>query len=111
MVDEAEQRRRQARGRARLRALGIDVDQMSHEQIREAYEGYRSAYIDIAEQGRHLEPLHIEGDPLTGATAHARWGMLTAALADALGGHPEAWSPPQIKWPTHHERAAGKRGQ
>lgn len=110
--DSPEQRRRKARGRARLKALGIDVGVMDHDQIRRAYETLRAAYIDMAEAGRHMEPVRIDGDPLSGACMHARWGQLVDAIKDFHGGtHPEGWSPPRIKWPTHHERAAGKRGQ
>jgi len=110
--DTPERRRAKARGRARLKALGIDVDTLTHEQIREAYEAYRQAYIDTAEAGQHMEPVRIDSDPLSGASMHARWGMLTAALKDYHGGqHPDGWSHPRISWPTHHERAAGRRGR
>lgn len=109
--DSPERRRAKARGRARLRALGIDVDVLDHDQIRHAYETLRQAYIDMAETGRHMEPVRIDGDPLSGASMHARWGMLTQAISDAFAGHPEGWSHPRITWPTHHERAAGKRGR
>jgi len=109
--DSPERRKAKARGRARLKALGIDVDTMTHEQIREAYEAYRQAYIDTAEAGQHMQPIRVDGDPLSGACLHARWGMLTEALAHWAGQHPEGWPPPRIQWPTHHERAAGKRGR
>jgi hypothetical protein len=109
-ADTPARRRAQARGRARLKALGIDVGVMDHDQIRQAYETLRAAYIDMAEAGRHMEPVRIDGDPLSGACMHARWGQLVDAIRDAYGQHPEGWSPPRIKWPTHHERAAGKRG-
>jgi hypothetical protein len=108
---ESARRRAKARGRARLKALGIDVDTLTHEQVRDAYETLRAAYVDMAEAGRHMEPVRIDGDPLSGACAHARHGMLAAALADYFNGHPEGWSHPRVKWPTHHERAAGMRGQ
>lgn len=85
--DEIAQRKAKARGRARLKALGIDVDTLTHEQIREAYEAYRAAYIDAAEAGRHMEPVRIDGDPLSGACAHARYGQLVDALRD-WGGRP-----------------------
>lgn len=110
-LDETARRRAQARGRARLQALGIDVDALTRDQVRDAYETLRAAYIDTAEAGRHMEPIRVEGDPLYGACAHARHGMLTEALADYFGAHPEDWSPPRVKWPTHHERAAGQRGR
>ena len=109
--DERARRRAKARGRARLKALGIDVDTLTHEQVRQAYETLRAAYIDLAEVGRHMEPVKIDGDPLSGACMHARHGMLVDAIRDAYGGHPEGWSPPRIKWPTHQERAAGVRGE
>lgn len=108
---EAARRRAKARGRARLKALGIDVDVMNHDQIRHAYETLRQAYIDLAEAGQHMEPVHIDGDPLSGACMAARHGMLAQALIDYLGTWPEDWPHHRIKWPTHHERAAGKRGQ
>lgn len=110
-IDEAETRRRRNRGRARLKALGIDVDTIDREQVRQAYEAHRQAYIDTAEAGRHLEPVRIDGDPLSGACMHARHGMLSAALADYYGTHPDGWPPPRITWPTHQERAAGRRGR
>lgn len=110
-ADDTARRRAKTRGRARLKALGIDVDTLDHEQIRDAYETLRAAYIDMAEAGRHMEPVRIDGDPLSGACMHARWGMITAAVADAYGTHPDGWSPPRIQWPTHHERAAGQRGR
>ena len=109
--DTPERRRAKARGRARLKALGIDVDLLTHDQIRHAYETLRQAYIDMAEAGRHMEPVRIDGDPLSGACMHARYGQLVDAIRDFHGGHPEGWSAPRITWPTHHERAAGKRGQ
>jgi hypothetical protein len=111
-ADEIARRKAKARGRARLKALGIDVDTLTHEQIREAYETYRQAYIDMAEAGRHMEPVRIDGDPLSGACFHSRYGQLIDAIRDFHGGqHPEGWSPPRVKWPTHHERAAGMRGK
>ena len=110
-VDEAARRKAKARGAARLKALGIDIDTLDHEQVRQAYETYRAAYIDMAEAGQHMEPVRIDGDPLGGACMHARWGMITQAIFDAFNGHPEGWSPPRVKWPTHQERAAGMRGQ
>lgn len=110
-ANEATRRRAQARGKARLKALGIDVDTMTTEQVRHAYEGYRQAYIDTAEAGQHMEPVRIDGDPLSGACMHSRWGMLVEAIKHAYNGHPEGWSPPRVKWPTHQERAAGMRGQ
>lgn len=108
--DTPETRRRRARGRARLKALGIDVDTMTAEQIRQTYEAIRQAYIDTAEQGRHYEPVHIDGDPLTGACLAARHGMLTQALTDYFGAWPDDFPHHRVKWPTHHERAAGERG-
>lgn len=110
-ADDTARRRAKARGRARLKVLGIDVDTLDHEQIRDAYETLRAAYIDMAEAGRHMEPVRIDGDPLSGACAHARHGMLVSALEAYFGKHPEGWSPARIQWPTHHERAAGQRGQ
>ncbi len=109
-ADTSERRRAKARGRARLKALGIDVDTLNHDQIRHAYETLRAAYIDMAEAGRHMEPVRIDGDPLSGASMHARMGMLRDAIKDMYGQHPQGWSHPRITWPTHHERAAGKRG-
>lgn len=109
---ETARRRAKARGRARLKALGIDVDTLTPEQIRHAYETHRQAYIDTAEAGRHYEPVHADGDPLSGACAHSRYGLLIDAIKDWHGGaHPAGWAPPRIKWPTRHERAAGIRGQ
>lgn len=108
---EAARHRSQARGRARLRALGIDVETMTAEQVRHAYETLRQAYIDMAEAGQHMEPVRIDGAPLSGASMHSRWGMLTEAVAHFYGQHPAGWSPPRIKWPTHQERAAGVRGR
>jgi hypothetical protein len=110
--DDPETRRRRARGRARLKALGIDVDTLDHEQIRDAYETLRAAYIDMAEAGAHMEPIRIDGDPLYGACLHSRYGQLVDAIRDwNEGRHPEGWSPPRITWPTHQERAAGMRGK
>lgn len=110
-ANETARRRAKARGKARLKALGIDVDTMDHQQIREAYETYRQAYIDMAEAGQHMAPVRVDGDPLSGACLHSRMGMLNDAVAAYFGRHPEGWSHPRIKWPTHHERAAGKRGR
>jgi hypothetical protein len=108
---ETARRRAKARGRARLKVLGIDVDTLTHEQVREAYEALRAAYIDMAEAGQHMEPVRIDGDPLSGACMHARHGFLIDAVRDWAGGrHPDGWSPPRITWPTHQERAAGMRG-
>lgn len=109
--DTPERRRAKARGKARLKALGIDVDQMSHDEIRRAYEAYRTAYIDTAESGRHMEPVRGDRDPLSGATVHARWGMLVQALEALYGRHPHDWPPARIAWPTHRERQAGARGK
>jgi hypothetical protein len=99
------------RGKRRLRALGIDPDIMDHEQVRQAYETFRRAYIDMAEAGRHFEPMHIEGDPLSGACLAARWGMLCDAVNHMYGQHPEGWSPPRVKWPNPEERRRGVRGR
>jgi hypothetical protein len=99
------------RGKRRLKALGIDVDIMDHDQIRQAYETFRAAYIDMAEAGRHFEPMRVEGDPLSGACLHSRYGMLIESLKDMLGAHPEGWSPPRVTWPTPAERRTGMRGR
>lgn len=107
---EAARRRAKARGRARLKALGIDVDQMSHQQIRQAWESARAAYINHANAGLHLNPMLLDGDPMPGACLHARVGALRDAIRDWYGQHPADWSPAQIAWPTHQEHAAGKSG-
>jgi hypothetical protein len=101
------------RGKRRLRALGIDVDELGHDGVREAYEAYRAAYIDTAEAGRHFEPLRTEGDPLSGACFHSKWGMLTDALKAAFGWSetPDGWSPHRVTWPTPEERRRGMRGR
>jgi hypothetical protein len=99
------------RGKRRLRALGIDLDMMTLEEVREAYEAYRAAYIDMAEQGKHFQPIHGDDDPLSGACLHARWGFLTDALTHYYGTHPEGWSPPRVTWPTPAERRMGVRGR
>lgn len=99
------------RGKRRLKALGIDVDTMTLAEVREAYEAYRAAYIDMAEAGRHFEPIRADGDPLSGACFHARHGMLVDAIRDAFNGHPDGWSPPRVTWPTPEERRRGVRGR
>lgn len=99
------------RGKRRLKALGIDVDELGHDGVREAYEAFRAAYIETAEQGQHFDPIRAADDPLSGACAHARWGMLTQALSDHLGAHPADWSPPRVAWPTPEERRRGARGR
>lgn len=102
---------RALRGKRRLKALGIDVDIMDQAQIRQAYETYRQAYIDMAEAGQHFEPMRADGDPLSGACFHARYGQLIDAIHDWAGTHPEGWSPPRVTWPTPAERRMGKRGR
>lgn len=111
-ADETARRRAKTRGRARLRALGIDVDTLTTEQVHEAFEAYRAAYIDTAEAGRHMEPIRNDRDPLSGACLHSRYGLLADAIRDWAGGtHPEGWSPPRVVWPTHEERRNGARGR
>lgn len=99
------------RGKRRLKALGIDADIMDHDQIRQAYETFRQAYIDMAEAGRHFEPIRVDGDPLSGACFHSKWGMLCDALRHMYGQHPAGWSPPRVTWPTPAERRTGVRGR
>lgn len=98
------------RGKRRLKALGIDVDEIGHGGVREAFEAYRAAYIETAEAGRHFEPMRADGDPLSGACLHARYGMAISAISDYFGTHPEGWSPPRVTWPTPEERRRGMRG-
>lgn len=99
------------RGKRRLKALGIDVDELGHDGVREAFEAYRAAYIETAEAGRHFEPMRADGDPLSGACLSARWGMLCDAVRHMYGQHPDGWSPPRVTWPTPAERRMGKRGR
>ena len=93
------------RARKRLQALGIDPDTMDREQIRAAYESWRAAYIEVATAGRHMERITRDGDPLSGACLHARYGMLTDSIKDLYGEHPAGWSHPRIAWPGPGERA------
>lgn len=103
LATAAERHKTKARARARLAALGIDVDAMDHEQIRAVWESSRNAYINIASSGLHMNPVHLEDDPLPGACTHARYGMLHQALVDYFGTWPEGWSSPHIQWPHHGE--------
>ena len=105
-----EQRKRQARAKARLRALGIDVEQMEAADLRQAWEDARATYIQAAQAGRHMEPIRLDGDPLPGAPLHARYGMLHQALRDFHGAWPDDWSSPHIQWPgPHGHSTAGTR--
>ena len=104
---------RALRGKRRLKALGIDPDIMDQAQIRQAYETYRQVYIDMAEAGKHFEPIRADEDPLSGACLHSRWGMLVQALMDAHGWTetPDGWSSHRVRWPTPEERRMGVRGR
>lgn len=110
---DAEAAQRRNRARARLRALGIDVGQMSHEQIRQVWEHTRQAYINAARAGTHLNPMRLEDDPMPGACLHARIGMLASALAAyfAWTDAPDDWSPLRVTWPTCNERHDGAQGR
>lgn len=101
------------RGKRRLKALGIDVDELGHDGVREAFEAYRAAYIETAEAGRHFEPMRTDGDPLSGACLHSRWGMLVEALKAAFNWTetPDGWSSHRVTWPTPAERKMGVRGR
>lgn len=105
-VTEAQRHQAKTRARQRLAALGVEVDAMDHEQLRAVWESSRAAYINIANAGLHMHPVHTTGDPLPGACAHARYGMLADAIADYFGEHPASWSAPQIDWPHHGDEQA-----
>lgn len=79
---------------------------MDHEQIKAVWESSRAAYVNIAGAGLHMHPVHVEDDPLPGACAHARYGMLAEALKGWFGAHPEGWSTPHIAWPHHGDEPA-----
>lgn len=106
MTDEVEQRRRRTRAQVRLRTLGADPATMSLEQLHQFYETQRAAYINVAAAGLHTTPIHGENDPLPGASADSRYGILVDALIDYYGAIPSGWSPARPDWPAPGEHPA-----
>lgn len=107
-MDEVTERRwRQARAKARLKALGVDVETMPREQIRRMWESVRASYVNNATAGLHFEPMNLDGDPLPGACLHARVGVFVDALREVMGEWPADWPHHRIDWPRPGQDPAG----